>query len=288
MISSFNILTLLIRSRGLILSGLFGLTVLGVSAQIPSLLTDKLFKGSGQIDLLKDVSAADLTRYFDAQGGLLLGVDVNENASGVESSSSLGVALQDVSLMLETTAGSYTFSDFFTNTTAEILAAGSQEAGNYFTLFGQGGSSQLTSSTSSFNLSAFDDVLEVQNVFFDGEIVSANLQIDLLETTARAGVNESFFDFSGGFEDFAILSPEDAQILDAAAIGISGADQALTFTTTAPILSEPTPTTTPESGGGVIVSTTAPGAPAPPLAVLLPAAALWWWRQKRQGEAHVA
>ncbi len=288
MISSFNILTLLMRSRGLFLSGLFGLTVIGVSAEIPSLLTDKLRKGSGQIDLLKDVSAADLTQYFDAQGVLLLGVDVNENASGVESRTSLGVAIQDVSLLLETTAGSYTFSDFFTNTTAEILGAGSQEAANYFTLFGQGGSSQLTSSTSSFNLSAFDDVLEVQNVFFDGEIVSANLQIDLLETADRAGVNESFFDFSGGFEDFAILSPEDAQILDAAAIGIDGADEILTFSTTAPILSEPPSTATSESGGGVIVSTTAPGAPAPPLAVLIPAAALWWWRQRRQGEAHVA
>ena len=62
-------------------------SVLPAAAQIPSVLTDKLFRGAGEINLLQDVSGADLTAYLNGNGGLLLGVDVNENASGPESSS---------------------------------------------------------------------------------------------------------------------------------------------------------------------------------------------------------
>ena len=256
---------------------LLGLSVLSVSAQIPSILTDKLYRGSGEIDLLKNVSSADLASYLNNNGGLLLGVDVNENAAGNESSTPLGVALRDVQLLLETTAGSYSFTDFFTNTTAMIREAGSATSSLYYTMFGQGGSSQLTSGTSGFDISKFDDVLQMQNIVFAGEITGARLVVNLLATDSKGGANESFFDFSGGFEDFAILSPEDARILDAAAIGIAGASSELVFTTSDPVLSADEP---------VIASTpmpaVAPGAPAPPLLMLIAAGALLWWRDRRK------
>ena len=189
-----------------------------------------------------------------------------------------------MTLFLQTTAGSYAFTDFFTNTTAELVAAGQTQASTYFTMFGQGGSSQLTSGTTGFDLSKFDDVLQMQNITFAGQITGARLEINLLETDSKGGFNESFFDFSGGFEDFAILAPEDARVLDAAAIGITGASAELVFTTTAPVLSTPL-NDAPSADAPVTAPAPAPGAPAPPLLVLVAAGGLLWWRSRREEAA---
>jgi len=116
----------------------------GLQAQIPTVLTDKVFKGSGTIDLLKDVSSAELQQYLTGTGGLLLGVDVNEAADGNESSTSAGIAIKQLELVLRTTAGTFSFSDFFTSTTAMIQEAGTSGAQVFYTVFGKTGSSQIT------------------------------------------------------------------------------------------------------------------------------------------------
>ncbi len=189
-------------------------------AALPAALSDRIYKGSGSIDIMKDATGAELTDYLNAETGTMyLGVDLNEAADGVENSGSVGVAINDITLSIETTAGNYTFSDFQTNTTAGILST-SSATDDYYTLFGTAGSNQVTGGTSDFDLSQFDDVITIENIEFDGDVVSASLDVTFVDTQG-AGTNEEFFDYSAGFEEFAIVSKNDAAALEKAAIGIS-------------------------------------------------------------------
>lgn len=266
-----------------------------LQAQIPTVLTDKIYRGSGVIDMMKNATATQLSQYFGANGRLLLGVDLNEDAAGNESSASQGIAIKSVQLLITTSQGSFSFSDVFTNTTALLAEAGGTTTQTYNTLFGQGGSSQINSSTTGFDLSKFDDVLEVRNVAVAGTITSAKLVVNFLETGSgkNSGGNESFFDFSGGFEDFALLTPTDAQILETAAIGtgaVSGtvsyssttvastyytqpsatatSPTSTTSTTTAQTTTVSPTTTTTTTSPTTSVALAAPGAPEPPLVLL--------------------
>lgn len=261
------------------ISALFALTLAkGLRAQVPTILTDKIYQGSGVINLLKDTSGSLLSQYLGANGRLLLGVDVNENAAGNETNASQGIAIQSVQLLITTNQGSYSFSDIFTNTTAQIMAEGGTTPQTYHTLFGRGGSSQINKEK---GLSEFDDVLELRDVAVKGTIESAKLVVNFLQTntTKPIGANEAFFDFSGGFEDFALLTPKDAQVLEAAAIGVTDASSALDFSTTsvqATYYTDPTSTitttTTTPSTSSVVLS--APAAPEPPLVLALGGAGL--------------
>jgi hypothetical protein len=217
-----------------ILSGLlgWGLVVsftLQCTGQIPAALTDKIRKGSGTIDMLIDVSGADLGQYLQS-GTMHLGVDLNETASGNESSNSVGIAIQQLELVINTTNGEFSFSEFFTNTTASIETEGNPGGSEFFTLFGTAGSNQINGSNSNFDISSYDDVIELQNIEFDGEILGAELRVTFVDTVGN-GENETFFDFSGGFEDFAIFSAEDAALLDAENIGLADSPSGIQFTT---------------------------------------------------------
>lgn len=187
-------------------------------AQLPTALTDTIKKGSGTIDLLLDASAAELTQYL-ASGSMFVGVDLNEEAAGIESASSVGVAIKEMTLHLETTAGSFTFSEFYTNTSAMIMEAGATAAEEFQTLFGSAGGSQITGG-SGFDLSTFDDVVTLDNITVSGEILSATMSVEFV-TTDQSGDNETFFDYSAGFEQFALVTNTDAQLLDAANTGIN-------------------------------------------------------------------
>jgi hypothetical protein len=202
-------------------------------AEIPTVLTDTIKSGSGIIDVMKDVSPAELEAALSG-GTLFLGADLNEDASGLEKSASQGVAIKEMELILQTTAGDFSFTDFYTNTTALILEAGSDQAAEFHTLFGQTGSNELSSSASDFDLSQFDDVIQIRNVDFAGEILGAQIRLSFLDTAPKAGDNESFFDYSAGFEDFAILAAADAQTLDNAGIGLAEAPTTVTYTAAAP------------------------------------------------------
>ena len=189
-------------------------------AEIPTVLTDKIRNGSGVIDIFKDASGAELQEYL--QGGtLFLGVDLNEDASGNESSDSAGVAIKNMRLIITTTEGDFSFGEFYTNTTAMIQEAGATGSQEYKTMFGSAGSNQITSN-SGFDLSNFDDVVTIGNIEFTGQVIGAKLNVTFLNT-ANTGENETFFDYSAGFEEFAILSSGDAAVLVSANIGLGAA-----------------------------------------------------------------
>lgn len=197
-------------------------------------LTDAVYQGHGVINLLKDINAASLRSYFNQNGGfLMLGADVNENQSGNENKDSLGVAIKQAQLRISTTNGDFTFGDFFTSTTAMLRENGSTSARQYQTLFGQAGSGTLTHSTQTFDISSYDDVLWLENINFTGDILTASLEITLLQTPTRhSTANEQFFDFSGGFEDFALLSAADAVLVENANVGTSALSSDISFSST--------------------------------------------------------
>lgn len=226
-------------------------------------LTDAIYRGSGVIDLLKDVSGDQLASFIsEGDGRLLLGVDVNEDNSGNENSDSLGVAIESIQLAITTSDGDFTFTDFFTSTTALLQKAGESGASEFYTLFGQSGSSQITGS-GTFNLSTFDDVLWIETNDLSGAITGAKLTVTFLETQkgTQATSADSFFDFSGGFEDFALLNAVDAAMLESANIGTDSAPADLVYEESSPITA-----LLPSSGGS---GSTSPAAPGPPLLLAL-------------------
>ena len=218
---------------GTVLAMIIAAASIPSQAEIPTVLTDKIRRGSGVIDLFADVTGAELESYLTS-GTAFIGVDLNEDASGLESSLSVGVAIKEVELALQTSAGDFSFTTFYTNTSAMILEQGASSAEEFNTLFGNAGGNTLTSATSSFDLSSFDDVIELRDISFEGEIIGAQLNITLLDTARGAGDNEQFFDFSAGFEEFALLGSTDAAALEGASIGISDAPGTLSYNVAAP------------------------------------------------------
>lgn len=203
-----------------------------VWAVIPTVLTDTIKNGDGVIDIFTDVSGAELQENLEG-GTLYLGVDLNEAASDNESSTTAGVAIKEMELILTTTEGDFSYTEFYTNTTAMILEDGATTAEEYNTLFGSAGGSDITSSTSNFDLSTFDDVIILENIEFAGEITGATLTVSFLDTSAT-GENEAFFDYSAGFEQFAIISSTDAATLDGANIGLSDAPTTISYSVDSP------------------------------------------------------
>ena len=268
-----------------ILTAVSGLSALNARADISTRLSDTIKQGTGSINLLKDISGAQLAQQVSPSGNLYFGVDVNENASGNEMAASEGVALKSVQLTVTTTAGTYTFSNFTTNTSAVLSQAGSPTLGTYYTLFGQAGSSQLTSGSTGFSLSAFDDVLVLNNVSFTGTVISAQMNVQFLDTGNSKAANDTFFDFSGGYEDLALLSTQDAYVLDTANIGVADRPTSVTASILSPTVTAEevaaatatTPTATPVettpppaiTTENVATPSAAPAAPAPGMVALL-------------------
>jgi len=201
-------------------------------AAIPTVLTDTIKNGDGVIDIFNDASGVELQDTLES-GALYLGVDLNEAASDNESSTTAGVAIKEMELIISTTEGDFSYTEFYTNTTAMILEDGATSTQEYNTLFGSAGGSDITGSTSNFDLSAFDDVIILDNIEFEGEIIGASLSVTFLDT-AKAGENESFFDYSAGFEEFAILSSTDAALLDGANIGLAEAPTTISYSVDSP------------------------------------------------------
>ena len=75
-------------------------------AEIPTVLTDTIKNGDGVIDIFTDASGAELQDYLQG-GNLYLGVDLNEAASGNESSTTAGVAIKEMELIITTTEATF-------------------------------------------------------------------------------------------------------------------------------------------------------------------------------------
>lgn len=229
---------------------------------IPTTLTDRIYEGSGSINLLKDVSAANLQNYLTSGGTMILGADLNESAAGNEIRDSVGVAIKQMQLIITTTAGTFTFGDFWTSSTAMIREAGSATASEFYTLFGRNGSGTINGGTTGFSVENFDDVLEIRNIAFSGTILSAKLNVNFVTTAStRVQGNETFFDYSGGFEDFALIGNKEAYALQTQGSGLSTLSSSVAYTRQ---------------------TVAAPGAPAPPMLLLAGLGGLVAWKYRRQ------
>ncbi len=243
------------------------------SGQDSTTLTEKIYQGSGTVNLLTDLSAYDLETAILTTGELTLAVDVNEAANGNESSISMGIALEKITLNITTSEGTYSFSDFYTNTTAVLENNTTGETSEYFTVFGTAGSNDISSNSADFDISSYDDVILLQNLNFEGEILEASLDVKFVDTGNGRGSNSAFFDYSNGFEDMALLTREDAMALEENAEGIANAPDDIEYVLSPSVVtqvpSEPQP-----KADTTIPLDVAPAAPVPPQILLLSIAGL--------------
>ena len=63
-------------------------------------------------------------------------------------------------------------------------------------------------------------MIEIQNIAYDGGTLRSSLSVTFLDTQGT-GANESFFDYSSGFDKFATLSSSDAELLESESFGIT-------------------------------------------------------------------
>lgn len=214
-------------------------------AQLVSLqLTDKITGGSGtragigEIDLLKDLTgatvadkAASLQAFRAASGAygtvpsaqtLIFAVDINENASGLETARAQGVAIKTASISA-TIGGTprVVSTKYWTETQALVAESGTTSATcatqrqMRYTLLGDSGSSLIAGRK--IGSSTFDSTIKFQidagTNFATATAVTLN--IELLKTDPNGcGDPENFYDATGGFEDLALIQPADARIFD--------------------------------------------------------------------------
>lgn len=173
--------------------------------------------GVGNIDLLKDLTPAELEAYrAEGAGTLLVAFDVNEAADGSEKAASQAVTLDSVVLRVVSGGATYTFSAYETQTQALLARAGTTTRLPYYTLLGDTGSARITASTVA---SSYDSVMRLSVPSSLASVTSAVLEVRFLPVNATLGDPERFYDFSNGYEDVALLSAADASYLDALAPG---------------------------------------------------------------------
>ncbi|MBF0236236.1 MAG: LruC domain-containing protein [SAR324 cluster bacterium] len=165
--------------------------------------------GYGAVDLLKDMKSSDLEVFrLQGNGGLMIAVDVNENASGTEKSTSQGIAIKTLKLTIIMDGITHEWTQFSTATSATLMASNETTRSNYYTVLGDSGSNRIT--TNSIQ-AKFDSIITISvEMALTGTITSALLDIQLLETKTSLGDPEAFYDFTGGFEDLALLNFSDA------------------------------------------------------------------------------
>lgn len=185
-------------------------------------------QGTGNIDLMKDLSPEQLEWFRLEHGGnLVFAVDVNEDASGTEKASSQGVAVKSIRFSASYDDGSQIVLDSSdgcctTETQALLAEAPGEVREPFFTLLGESGSSRISSANSV--QSAFDSTIKItvdQPLHEPGTrtLTAATLQVVLLQTNDVLGDPEAFYDFSAGFEDLALLTLADATFIDSYAAG---------------------------------------------------------------------
>lgn len=182
--------------------------------------------GIGEINLLQtksgSLTAADLEAYRNDNGGnLSFAVDVNENNEGLESARAQGVAVEEA--WIEATFpgnvvkrfgknNQATYTSFWTETQALIAKKGSTTRQNYYTLLGDAGSNEITGRK--IGTTVFDSTLKIAVNESLAGATSVTLHVKLLETNSKLGDPENFYDFSGGFEDLAIITKSSAKVFD--------------------------------------------------------------------------
>lgn len=190
--------------------------------------------GVGTIDLFKAhnprtvINGPALESLRDEAGGkLIIGVDVNEAANGTEKSTSQGVAVKSMALTVVINGVTKTYQAAWPNNpgnccstetkTPLLAAAGSQQRqGPYYTLIGHAGSNSITGNSEIKNI---DSTLTINIPDNLSSASSAILKIELLQTNTSLGDPEAYYDFSGGYEDLALLNKSDAALINQDAAG---------------------------------------------------------------------
>jgi len=198
-------------------------------------------KGYGEINLLaagvqsRNLTMAQLEGFRRDNGGkLAFAVDVNEAASGLEKSASQGVALEYARVEVTTSSGIATFDQFATQTQSSVARNGQTTRSLWYTLIGDAGSRQITGSTGSdINGSSFDATIRIPVSIDLSTASAARVVIKFLDTNEGLGDPESFYDYSNGFEDVAIVTAADARFLDQLAAGRTEAPLVLSPTNSA-------------------------------------------------------
>lgn len=183
-------------------------------------LTDVIkSNGTGQINLLKDLSASQLEQYrMDNNGAIIIGIDINEAANGTEKSTTQAVTIKTLIFNIELDDGSsYTYQVFSTETQVTVAEVNSTERHTYYTALGDAGSNRITSSNSIQNI--FDSTIKIDLPIDLSSAITAEINIILLDTNVSLGDPEAFYDYSNGFEDLAILNQSDSLYLDQLAPG---------------------------------------------------------------------
>lgn len=186
--------------------------------------------GKGNIDVLKTkqvttLSGPDLEAFrAESADGKTLSfvVDVNENASGLETSRAMGVAIK--SARLDVVRGSVTtpYSHFWTETQALIAEKAETQAliaekgttGRklWYTLLGDSGSNEITGRK--IVNTVYDSTLKFEVTDSLATATQVTLIIELLDTDASLGDPENFHDYTGGFEDLALITQAQAKVYD--------------------------------------------------------------------------
>jgi LruC domain-containing protein len=205
-------------------------------------LTDVIkSNGTGNIDLFKDVTAAQLEALRVENGGqIVLAVDVNEDSSGTESSTSQGVSVKAVTVTIDFADGSqnvYDSSNGCCTTETQALLAEDPSTTRllFYTLLGESGSNRITANN--VIQEQFDSTLKIEvpdSIHEPGSGIvatSAVIAITLLDTNTSLGDPEAFYDYSNGFEDLALLNAVDTTFVDDYA---AGRDEAPTVILTNP------------------------------------------------------
>lgn len=210
--------------------------VLMLLATLPTLavdsirLKDTINKGIGTIDVFQALqqknnpNASQIEQLrIDNNGVLVFAVDVNEAANGTEKAETQGVTLKRVELVATINGTERSFTNFHTPTSTLVAETGSEIRALYYTLLGETGSSRLTGATNADITSEFDGLLYIPVDTSLENATSLTLHVELLETNQELGDPEAFYDFSGGYEDVALLNLQDSTFL---AELLPGADEA--------------------------------------------------------------
>ena len=198
-------------------------------------LTETIKQGTGDMPLLS-TQVSGLAEYVaqynqssttDAgRRAISFGVDINENASGTEKSTTQAVTVEYAWLEVvkngetkrygkaPTGTTTETGSNFYTETQAWVMKKTESSRVKMYTLLGRSGSAQITGATTIQN--NFDSTLKI--VIPDGvdlsSATSAKLYVRLADLKVTLGDPEQFYDFTGGFEDVALLNETDSDFLD--------------------------------------------------------------------------
>lgn len=202
-----------------------GLSALAMLLSAPSYAATSLklsdvitSKGDGNINLFKDITAAQLEEYrVSNSGAVVLAIDVNEAADGTEKASSQAVTFKRVVLSVTVGGVVKTYPVFSTQTKAIVAEATGTVRAQYYTAVGDTGANRFNAINRIQE--EFDSTITIPVDVNLASATAATVQIDLLLTNTSLGDPEAFYDFSNGFEGLAIVNGADAQYLTVLAPG---------------------------------------------------------------------